>query len=375
MTRPGGRRVALAIESSEPGGAENLVVQLADRLRERGHHPEIVTLEPGWLTERAEGLGLPVHLFPQKRGLDPLWPLRFAGWLRRRQIDLLHTHEFAMNVYGAAAARLAGRPSLGTIHGRAYVADRPRRIAAYRWLLRTGVPIVPVSDDLARYLAGRFGVEVERLEVVRPGIPLPDPDDTRPEARDRTRARQRLGLPGEVPLVVAVGSLFHVKGHDVLLRAAARLPGVHFTFAGEGDQAEPLAALARELGIAERVHWLGLRDDVPVVLRAADVFCQPSRSEGLPLAVLEAMAWGLPVVACRVGGMAEAVAAGETGTLVPPEDPAALADALAALLASGPERVRLGEAGRARVYAEFSLETMTDAYWRLYERLWRARGR
>ena len=132
--------------------------------------------------------------------------------------------------------------------------------------------------------------------------------------------------------MVAVGNLYPVKDHATLLRALARLPAARVAIAGRGDQEEPLRRLAAELGLSDRVHLLGLRDDVETVFAAADVFVQPSLSEGLPLAVLEAMANGLPVVATRVGGIPEAVVDGKTGLLVPPGDPAALAAALAAVL-------------------------------------------
>jgi glycosyltransferase involved in cell wall biosynthesis len=124
--------------------------------------------------------------------------------------------------------------------------------------------------------------------------------------------------------------------------------------------------VAAELGLRDRLHLLGLRDDIETLLRAADVFVQPSRSEGLPLAVLEAMAVGLPVVASRVGGIPEAVRDGETGVLVPPSQPAALAEELRKLLESPERRLELARAGRRRVREAFSLEAMLEKYLALY---------
>lgn len=166
--------------------------------------------------------------------------------------------------------------------------------------------------------------------------------------------------------LVAVGNLYPVKDHATLLRAAVRLPVARIAIAGRGSQEEPLRRLAHELGLAERVHLLGLRDDVDTILTAADIFVQPSLSEGLPLAVLEAMAFGLPVVATRVGGVPEAVVDGDTGYLVPAGDPEALGTALARLIES-PDRGRsMGAAGRERAEAGFSVQRMTDTYRQLY---------
>jgi glycosyltransferase involved in cell wall biosynthesis len=364
------RRVALAIESSEPGGAEQLVLVLADLLRASGHEPVVVTQVAGWLTERAERAGLPVWLAPQKPGLDPGWVIRFAGRLRRARIDLLHSHEFAMNVYGGAAARLIGIPSVATIHGRHWVVDRPRRVIAYRALLRLGMEIVAVSHDLAQYLVTGLGVPPGAVRMIHNGIPLDGYDLRPPAAAERETARSELGLPLRVPLVVAVGALFPVKDHAGLVRAVSGLEGVHLAIAGGGGEEAGLRRLAESLCVTDRVHLLGLRDDVPRVLRAADVFALSSRSEGLPLALLEAMAAGLPVVATRVGGVPEAVVDGATGHLVAPGDPAALAAGLARVLRYPEHAADLGRAGARRVEQEFSAAVMFARYWNLYQGRW-----
>lgn len=235
---------------------------------------------------------------------------------------------------------------------------------AYRVLDRLGVPIVAVSGDLAGYLSQAFGLPRERIQVIHNGIPIPEMAGV-----DRAKARLACGLDVEGLLVLAVGNLYAVKDHATLLRAAALLPGVHFAIAGRGEEEANLRALARELSIESRVHLLGLRDDVDRLLAAADVFVQPSRSEGLPLAILEAMGHGLPVVATRVGGMAEAIVEGETGRLVEPGQPEALADALRVLLEDADRRRRAGEAGRARAVSQFSVEGMALRYEALYDRL------
>jgi glycosyltransferase involved in cell wall biosynthesis len=360
------RRIALALESSGPGGAENVVLRLAAGLRAAGDEPVVVTMRPGWMTERAEAEGFEVWLAPQARGLAPGWVPRFALRLRRGGIDCLHSHEFAMNVYGGAAARLVGIPSVATIHGRNWATGSRRRGLAYRALRRLGMRVVAVSRDLAAFLAAGLPLPLEAISVVHNGIPLAAPLPAAAHAAARAATRRSLGIPVDAPLLLAVGNLYPVKDHATLLRAAATLPGVSVAIAGRGEEEEKLRALAAELGLGARLHLLGLRDDVADLHRAADLFVQPSRSEGLPLAILEAMGAGLPVVATRVGGIHEAVIDGRTGRLVPPADPAALAAALRELLDAPERRAAFGRAGAARAEQEFSLRAMTDAYRALY---------
>jgi glycosyltransferase involved in cell wall biosynthesis len=326
----------------------------------------IVTLRPGWMTERAQGEGFPVWIEPQRRGFDAGWIPRLAWRLRRRSIELVHSHEFAMNAYAGAAARLAGLPTVATVHGRQWVTDRARRVWSYKLLRRAGMRLVAVSRDLAAFLETRMGLSPGAIEVVHNGIRLPPMIPAEKLAGRRAAARRELAIPPDGPLLVAVGNLYPVKDHATLLRAAASPPLARVAIAGRGSEEASLKRLAGELGIADRVHLLGLRDDIDRVLLAADVFVQPSRSEGLPLSILEAMGAGLPVVATAVGGIPEAVVAGKTGALVPAGDPAALAEALRCLLERPDRGHALGCAGRTRAAEEFSIAAMVDRYQVLY---------
>lgn len=363
------RRIALALESSGPGGAEQMVLRLAVALRDAGDDVVIATLRPGWMTERAEHDGLPVWVVPQKQGLDPLWIPRFARRLRRERVDLLHTHEFTMNVYAGIASRLAGIPSVATLHGRHWVERGGRRTFSYQILSRLGVPIVAVSNDLADFLAVRSHVPRTAIAVVHNGIPVPPALPGSERERRRRETRVELGIRADLPLLLAVGNLYAVKDHATLLRAAARLAGVQVAIAGRGPEERPLRTLARELRLGDRLHLLGLRDDVDHLLAAADVFVHPSRDEGLPVAILEAMAAAIPVVATRVGGIPEAVVDGDTGIAVAPGDPVALAEKLQELLGATELSSMLGARGRARVAAEFSIVRMLARYQAIYSRV------
>jgi glycosyltransferase involved in cell wall biosynthesis len=278
-----------------------------------------------------------------------------------------------MNSYGGAAALLSRTSAISTIHGRHWVVDRLRRRVAYRVLRALGIPIVAVSRDLAGFLEQRLGLPPGRLEVVHNGIPIEPALGTEERAARRAALRSELGVPPGLPLLIAVGNLYPVKDHATLLRALSLLPDPWLAIAGRGGEEENLRRLARELGIAERVHLLGLRDDIPRLLAAGDVFVQPSRSEGLPLAVLEAMAQQIPIVATDVGGVGEAVGDGKTGYLVRPGDPAGLAAAVGRILDSPDRGAALAAAANARVREEFSVEHMLHRYREIYLRRGHAR--
>ena len=191
-----------------------------------------------------------------------------------------------------------------------------------------------------------------------------------PGAAGRAAARARFGVGGELAIGIVAAHETR-KGHDVLLHALARLrrDGIAMCclVCGDGSRRAQLESLAQGLGIADAVRFLGEQRQVADVLAALDVFVLPSRHEGLGVAILEAMAMALPVVASDVGGIPEIVDAGRTGVLVPPEDAAALASAIAALDRDRALAYQMGAAGRARVLAEFSMEVMADRYERLYE--------
>ena len=195
-----------------------MVVQLGGALSERGHDAIVATMREDWMTERARAAGLEVWIVPQRPGVDLAWVWRLARRLRRERIDVLHTHEFAMNVFGGAAAILARVRALSTLHGKHWIADRRRRALAYRVLRRAGIPIVAVSENLAGFLSSKLGVPRDRLILVRNGIPLPAVET----APSRAEARAVLGIPPDGSLFCAVGNLYPVKDHATLLRAMAR---------------------------------------------------------------------------------------------------------------------------------------------------------
>ena len=270
-----------------------------------------------------------------------------------------------MAVYGAWASWRAGVPHVITMHGSSYYAGRLRRRLALRAAIALSGHTVAVSGRLARQISRDLWMPPSRISTIPNGVP-----SVRPE---RTTLRDELRLGPDDRLVVSVGNLYPVKGHQHLIDAVALLvgrhPTLHLAISGRGEMAEALSARARGLGLANRVHLLGLRSDVAAILAAADVFALPSLSEGLPLALLEAMFAGCPIVASEVGEVGGALAHGEAGILVEPGQPAALAAALDRLL-SDPDRAReLGEHAVRRAAAEYDISRMVQRYAGVYEAL------
>ncbi|NUO64184.1 MAG: glycosyltransferase family 4 protein [Gemmatimonadaceae bacterium] len=361
-------RIALLNETGGPGGAEHMLLDLAEGLRARGH--EVIPIGPDdrnpWLGEQFRARGFAPETYSM-RGLADLRCLRgIATMLRRRGAQIAHSHEFTMGVYGAGAARIARIPHVLTMHGGRYYAGKLQRRIALGIAARLTGAVVGVSSSAAR--------ELERTLRLRPGRARVVPNGVPERRGDGERVRRELGLGAGERLVVAVGNLYPVKGHIVLLRALASLSGEErartiVAIAGRGEEEARLLAFARERGIADRVRLLGYRSDAADVVTAADVYAMPSLSEGLPLALLEAMMAGRAVVASSVGGIPEAARDGEHALLVPPGDEDALAAALRRLLGDAGLRERLGRAARARALEEHGIARMLDAYEQIYSEL------
>lgn len=284
---------------------------------------------------------------------------RLAAQFRARLVDLLHTNNTGCEE-SAIAARLAGVPRvLGTFHvDSTYDLQGVRSGLRHRLLERLSNRClhraIAVSEATKADWVRRTGIPPGRVVTIPNGV---DPDAFRRRV-SKAEARARLGLPREGGVLIGgVGRLDEAKGFADLIEAFALLtatdPRAELAIAGTGPLREGLAARAAALGVADRVHFLGFRPDVRDVFEALDVFALSSLCEAMPYALLEAMAAGLPAVGTRVGGVAEVIEAGETGFVVPPREPAAMASALRPLVESSELRDRLGAEGRERVEREF----------------------
>lgn len=356
-------RIAQMLETDGPGGAEVVMFQLSEELRRKGH--EVVHVGPevgvGWLGDRFREAGFPSETFRLEKPVDFRCLDALTETLREARVDVVHSHEFTMCVYGAAAATRLGIPHVTTMHGNQTMMDKLRRRIALRWAFRKARMVVGCSDATSRDVEQGLGLEPGSIHPIRNGVP------ERPG--DRRLVRRELGLADDELLIAAVGNVVPRKGHLLLLQALASLEDegldVPWRVAVAGDKREATAdieALIAERGWEDRVHLLGARDDVPDLLAAADVFSMPSLWEGLPLAVLEAMFAGLPIVASRTSGIPEAISSDEIGLLSTPGAVPELAEHMGAVLRDEALRSRLGAAARERALAEFTVSVMADRY-------------
>jgi glycosyltransferase involved in cell wall biosynthesis len=370
-------RIAMMLESDGPGGAEMMVFRLSEELRSRGH--TIVPIGPvngiGWLGDLFRDAGVSPEFFRLRRAVDPGCVRGLVQLFRQHRIDAVHSHEFAMAVYGAAASRLLGLPQVITMHGGFTVCRAMRRRIALRWAMRSADDTVMVSNATRRQFAADLGVAERRFTVIPNGVPI--------RSGDAARVRAEFGIkPGECVLL-AVGTLEKHKGHRVLLEAMTRLeargisaPWKLIIAGGRGgDQHDSLVDFVEDEGLEEKVRIVKNRNDIPELLSLADIFVMPSLWEGLPMALLEAMTAGKAIVASATSGIPEAITHDSEGLLVPPGEVVPLAQALASLLTDVERRAALGNAAQDRARRDFTIQVMADRYEALYYEAWNARQR
>ena len=320
---------------------------------------------PGWLQTECERLGVGTVVIPMTGVLGLQWFLGYWRLIRKERVALIHGHEFSAIVCGWILAKMAGVPLVATVHGKNYFWEKWRRRVAYRIVGWYG-SMVAVSADLKRFIYDKVGVAEGRVQVIYNGVP---PAQMVTEEEVQT-CKAELAIVGRYPVLGVVGSLYPVKGHRFLISAMPeiirRWPGAVLLVVGRGELEALLKAQAEQLGIGANIRFLGMRQDVPRLLSVLDAFVLPSLSEGLSLALLEAMASGKPVVATAVGGNPELVDQGQTGLLVRSEDAGSLATKLVELLQDPLMMQRFSEQGAKRVRQLFSLEQMVIQYRGLY---------
>lgn len=360
------------IASLGHGGAEVLLVGLLARLKQQGVSVAAISVsEEVPLRGRLESEGVPVHTLGHEGSMYALLKMaRLHHELRRilisEQPNIVHSHLYLPDILSRVAAPLSCK-LITTLHGEdRWWAERTRvRSLGKTWLDGlTGwcrrVHYVSVSEDV-RGKAGRaLKIPMRRHRVIHNGV-----DTARFPFVPRTKS--------ERPTVLQIGRFYPEKGHAVALKAFALLltshPGVRLVLVGDGPLRSELESQARQLRLVESVVFAGVRDDVRSQLEAADILWMPSEREGLGLACLEAMASGLPVVATAVGGLCEAVSDGETGFLIPPGNPEALASRTALLLNDFALARRFGTNGHRRVEKLFSIDSTVSRYHESYEDL------
>lgn len=368
-------RILQVISTIATGGAERVVAHLTRHLARAGHAVAVVSMhDPEGLSVERELLdaGAAVYLLGQRPGLDPRMIPRCARAVRGFRPDLVHTHLSVLKYLLPGWALSARPPIVHTLHNLAERETGRAERALQGLAFRAGVVPVAIGDAVAESVRRVYGREPGA--TIPNGIPVAD---YAPAPGARERARAALALPPGAPAFVSVGRLMAQKDHALLLRAFAserlRAAGARLLLAGDGELRADLERQAADLGLGDRVRFLGRRGDVAEVLAAADVFALASRWEGNPLTVMEAMAAGRPVVATAVGCLPELVPPA-AGRLVPAGDAAALEAALWEL-ASDPALAAARGAAAARTARErFDAAAMARAYERLYLSLTKGRA-
>ena len=360
------------------GGAQSWVAHITSRLSKMGYQVSIACPDDAGSVSHFNGCGQVIPIKVHYSKFTPWSDLRYfvelVSLLHARSFDVVHLSAAKAALYGRLAARAAGVPIvIFNAHGFPFhdflnPAARIALASIEKLLSRYCTDMVVCCGEAVRAYARSHNIVPEsRLVTIENGVEIPE------NLPGRDAARRTLGLAPETPVVVTVGRLARQKGPENFLQAAAsvirEVPGVTFLVVGDGPLRAPLQALAERLGLADRVQFLGFRNDVALILRAADIFALFSRWEGLPLTILEAMAAERPVVATAVDGNVEAVQHGLTGLISPAEDIGQFATNLTTLVRE-PDRAReMGTAGRRLVEQRFGVERMAQQLSDLYQQL------
>jgi glycosyltransferase involved in cell wall biosynthesis len=341
-------------------GGQNQVLLTARGMAGRGVEAAIACRLGGELEARARASGAVVRPLPFRGDLWPPAILALARLLRRERPQALLLHDPHAVTAGLVATRLAGRVPLVAVRRVDFPLRGPLSRAKYAACDR----VIVVSRAIGSVVAGG-GVPEDRVRLVYEGVP-----DRTPSGGGR-EALAGLGVPAGVPVVGNAAALTGHKDHATLVEAFAilrpRVPEARLVIAGDGELRPALEAQVRERGLGDRVVFAGFRRDLDRLLPAFSVFCLSSRLEGLGTSLLDAMAFGLPVVATAAGGIPEAVEDGVTGRVTPPGDPGALADALASVLGDEERRRAYGAAGRKRFLELFTADHMVEETLRVVE--------
>lgn len=353
-------RVLFLIDTMQMGGAERITAQLLpgfDTIQ-----PLLCTLQP----RRDSPLTAQLHAIPRfdlgaRRLLDPIALGRLIRLIRTQQIDLIHAQLQDATIFAALAGHLTGTPVVITRHLIGDDSATPRKRwrnqleqQAIRW---GGTRVISVSEAAADHYARLTRIPIDRFTTIYNGIDLAPYE----ENADRSQLRAALGLDPQAFIVTMVGVMRPGKGHEIAIRAAEGLPSVCFLLVGDGERRAALESIA-----PPNVRFLGQRLDIPQIWRASDLAILPSESEALPTVLIEAGAAELSTVATRVGGIAEVVIDGETGLLIPPNDPAALVEAIETLIGRPQVRQAMGQRAAGHIRARFTLSGQRAALSALY---------
>jgi glycosyltransferase involved in cell wall biosynthesis len=363
-------RLLHLIDHLGSGGAQEALLSLAKYLDRRRFQVEVATLHgQGHYGEICRQLAVPLHVLSPHKYL-PLYLPKLLHLLKTGKFDLIHCHLTASNLIGKPLAAILGVPLIFNYdQNDMYRTQQKTRLLLDRLANLLTDHIVAVSASTRDFLIRREGVPAEKITLIYNGVDLARFQPAS-DASTRVTWRRKWGLPENTPVVAGVGRLRRQKNFPLFLRVAREVlqevPQAGFVIAGEGPERQDLEILARDLGIASQVHFLGYVRDTRELYEAVDLLLMTSHAEGTPLTVLEAMAMGVPVVATRVDGMAEVLDDGVDAYLVPPGDLSAFARSSCRLLQDKALARRFIQAGREKVRNHYSAVSMTQQLENIY---------
>jgi sugar transferase (PEP-CTERM/EpsH1 system associated) len=362
-------RLCVLITELGVGGAQRVLADVVTSLPKDRYQVLVACLfNPGTTAAQLRAVGVDVIDLCMSSKLDFLVFLRLCRLLRQFQPHLLHTHMFHANLLGRLAGRITGVPFIVSTEHTMGQENWSRRLLN-RITSHLCDRVIAVSQSVGTFASRVIGIEADRIVVIPNGIEVEKFQSSLTPAQ----ARHRIGLSDETDVVGTVGTLRRVKGTEILLQAFSQLfprwPQAKLLIVGDGPEREHLQQMTQRAGLDHSTIFTGERRDVADLLAAMSVFVLPSHWEGFGLAVVEAMAAGLPVVATRVGSLPEVISERETGLLVSPADPTAMASAIEYLLNNPQLRSKMGRAGRQRAKTRYSREQMVAKTEELYTSL------
>lgn len=389
--------VMQVVDNLDIGGAQEVVCTLVKYLASQNCQPVVCTFKDGPLRRDIERSGFYVEVLPRRRHSVVALPLfvvdmvrtwrALARLVKKHQVDIIQTHIVRSLDFLVLCLRFSTplRVVLWTFHNVSFEL-KASQLPKYSWMLgpkklshrllyRLTSPLVDgfvaVSDDVKKAMLEIIGPIGDKVTVICNGV---DTEKYR-QTVDRRLVRTQLGLASDARLIASVATLKEQKGHRYLIEALVSVvpqhPDVHVLFIGDGPLRGELQLQVKRLDLDDHIHFLGNRQDVPELLAASDLFILPSLWEGLSMALLEAMATGLPIIASEVSGTTQVMVPGETGLLVPPGDASRLTEAIDELLSDRGRAQAMGTAARRSVEAGFSARKQADEHLALYHHLLR----
>ncbi len=360
------RLIFLVTRADTIAGAQVHTRELAKMLCDRGHDILVVTGATGPFSQALDHLKIPtlacdalqreINAFKDWQALVELRQI-----IHRFQPDVVTTHSSKAGILGRLACKLNSVPCIFTAHGWAFTEGVPQPTRTiYQFLERLLEPLasqIICVSEYDRQIGLRAGMNPERLITIRNGMP---------DINMSLRANPSAGNPVRIATVARFDSQ---KDYPTLLQACQPISNIHLDLVGDGAQLAAMKDLAQDLGMADRVNFLGFRKDVAEILAQAHIFTLISNWEGFPLSTLEAMRAGLPIVVSDVGGASEAIIEGETGYCVPRSDVMALRERLSSLVTDAHLREKIGQAARQRYEAEFTFEHMFQQTFAVYQKI------